>query len=73
MAGLGPKRGSGIVIRREVGIDEMPDRGESPSVAAEAAEEIQRAEKTSKIIYTSASGVKVLSTPRDKWLAGIAR
>lgn len=39
------KRGSGIVVRREVGIDEMPDRGESPSGAAEAAEEIQRAEK----------------------------
>ena len=29
------------------------------------------AEKLGKVVYTSTGGVKVLSTPRDKWLAGI--
>jgi hypothetical protein len=29
------------------------------------------AAKTGKVIYTSPSGIKVLSGPRDKWLAGI--
>lgn len=39
------KRGSGIVVRDELGVDQMPDHRESPSNAVEAADALRRAEK----------------------------
>jgi len=39
------KRGSGIVVRDEIGVDEMLDHGASPSNAVEAADEVRRAER----------------------------
>jgi RNA polymerase sigma-70 factor (ECF subfamily) len=39
------KQGSGIVVRDELGVDEMPDHGESPSNAVEAADALRRAER----------------------------
>ncbi len=39
------KRGSGIVVRDEIGVDDMPDHGRPPSNALEAADEFRRAER----------------------------